>query len=272
MPTDADLVVAPYTPALEAGIVRVLNSAFPNGWGTDALWRWKHRDRPGFVDRDVLAARAGDEVVGCFHSGILPLTIDEGLALPVCFDGDLAITREFRGRGIPVDVRDASERRLFEERVPIRGGFTSLELNARLYEPYFDFIFVPTVTTEFRKVLGVGPLQPRVERLGETLLARPRLRGALARRPLVVDLEVDGIGPCHLALTGARFALNRGPAGRPDLAVRLPYAVVASLADGVSALARTLLREAARGRVRVTGLVAAGPRLLALLASLARGR
>ena len=34
-----DYTVAPYRPALGGGVVRALNAAFPNGWGTDAQWR-----------------------------------------------------------------------------------------------------------------------------------------------------------------------------------------------------------------------------------------
>ena len=266
------LPVVPYAPAIEAGIVRVLNAAFPNGWGSEQFWRWKHRDRPGFVPGDVLAAHDQGTVVGCFHSGILPLVIDPGLAVPMSFDGDFAIERAFRGSRIAPSIRDAGEPRLFEQRVPLRGGFTSVALNERLYEPIFDFVFVPGANTEYRKVLGIGPLRPRVAKLGAALLARGRVRQALARRPLVVDLHVEGLDSAHLVLTAEGFALEAGPAtARADLAVWAPYAVIASLADGTSALARTALGELARGRLRVRGLVRSAPRLAALLLSVARG-
>ena len=271
MPTRGKLTIAPYSAALEAGIVRVLNAAFPTGWGSDRLWRWKHRDRPGFVDRDVVAALDEGEVVGCFHSGVLPVTIDEGLAVPLCFDGDLAILREFRGQGIPVAARDASERRLFAERVPLRGGFTSPELNARLYEPYFDFIFVPSAGLQFRKVLGVGPLRPRVAQLGATLLARPRVRRALARRPLVVDLHVEGLDSSHLVLSAEGFELSPGLAPAAHLSCRVPYGVLASLPDGITALIKAFASAAARGQVRVRGAVRNAPRLAALLGSIVKG-
>lgn len=263
--------VVPYSSDIEAGIVRVLNAAFPNGWGSEQLWRWKHRDRPGFVPIDVLAAREGGEVVGCFHSGIFPLVIDPGLAVPMSFDGDFAIERAFRGRGIAPAIRDAGEPRLFGERVALRGGFTSPALNERLYEPIFDFIFVPAVTTEYRKVLGIGPLRPRVAQLGTALLARARVRRALARRPLTIDLHVEGLDSAHLVLAAEGFQLEAGAAaGGADLAVLAPYAVIASLADGAAALVRTAAAELARGRLRVRGVVRSGPRLGALLLSLLR--
>lgn len=106
----------------------------------------------------------------------------------------------------------------------------------------------------------------------ETLLARERVRRALAHRPLVVDLQIDGLSDCHLLLFAEGFRLDPGLADRSHLSVRAPYALVASLADGVTALVKTLLAELVRGRMRVRGIVRSGPRLAALLFSVLRGR
>jgi hypothetical protein len=256
-----------FRPSDEAEIVATLNACQRGAWGAAAHWRWKHRDRPGFVPEDVLVARAGGAVVGCFHGAVLPLKLEEGLVVPMSFDGDYAVLPEHRGRDIPAAAHDRSDERLARRGVVFRGGFTSRELNERFYHKRFGYVFVPGVTAQFRKYLGPGPLAPRVAALGERLLARPALRRALAR-PFVVDLAIEGFPPCHLEMAGTGFRLERGAAPRPDLCVWLPYALLTVFAGGERPGAAALARLILGGRLRASGLVRSAPRLAALALAL----
>jgi GNAT superfamily N-acetyltransferase len=264
--------VEPYRPALDAGVRTALDAAF-GGWGSEARWRWKQPDRPGFVPQDVWVATAGEEeVVGCYSTTVLPVRLGDGVVVPFSFDGDLAVPPAQRGRGIPAAIRDASERWAFAQRVPLRGGFTTEGLNARVYNPLYGLTFFPVATTEFRKALGLGQLRRHIALVGDRLLARSGMRAALARRPLVVNLSVDSLGDGHVVLAAEGFRLEEGTHPSADLAVRLPLVVVASGRDGnLAAMARTTVREAARGRVRIRGLIRSGPALVRLAAALIRG-
>lgn len=266
----AGYAVGPYRPELDAGVVRALKAAFPTGWGTDATWRWKQPDRPGFVPQDVWVAAAGDEVVGCYSTTIRTVSLGNGLAVPLSFDGDLAVPPAYRGRNIPAAIRDASERWAFSQRLPLRGGFTTEGLNARVYNPLYGLTFFPAATTEFRKALGLAPLRRHVEALGARVLTRASTRSVLARRPLVVNLRIDGLDDAHLVLGAEAFRLVDGRAPNAHLEVRMPPTVVASLRNGNRALAQTLARELARGRVRVRGLARSSPQLARLAATLVR--
>lgn len=266
---DPGYTVGPYRPELDAGIIRALNAAFPAGWGSEADWRWKQPDRPGFVPEDVWVAAAGNDVVGCYSTTILPVSLGHGLVVPLSFDGDLAVPPAYRGRGIPAAIRDASERWALEARVPLRGGFTTAGLNARVYNPLYGLTFFPAVTTEFRKALGLAPLRRHVEALGVRVLAAERVRSALARRPIVINLRVAGIDDAHIVLGPDAFRLVDGQATGAHFKVRVPPTVLASLRNGSKAFARTLARETARGRVRVRGLPG-GIRLARLAAALIR--
>ncbi len=266
--------VVPYRPELDAGVLHALQAAFPNGWGTAADWRWKQPGRPGFVPEDVWVAADGNEVVGCYSTTVLPVRLADGVTVPFSFDGDLAVPPASRGRGIPAAIRDASERWLFDPRAPhrvaLRGGFTTEGLNARVYHPLYGLTFVPAATTEFRKALGLAPLRPHIDAFGARVLARGRVSAALARRPLVVNLRVTGLDDAHLVLKPDAFRLEPGHAAEAYLTVQVPASVLASARTGRRAFARTLAREAARGRVRISGLVRGGPRLAALAWSVVR--
>lgn len=272
--------VVPHRPELEAGVVRALQAAFPNGWGTPADWRWKQPARPGFLPEDawVAVADGGDaagQVIGCYSTTPLPIRLGGGVEVAFSFDGDLAVTPAARGRGVPAAIRDASERWFLDPRpgrtrVALRGGFTTPGLNERVYHPLYGLTFVPNTAVEFRKTLGLAPLGRHVEQLGVRALARPRVAAALRRRPLVVNLRVDGLDDASLVLAPDGFRFTPGHAARAHLTVRLPASVLAAARGGVRALTRTLAREAARGQMRVSGLARSGPRLAALAWALAR--
>ncbi len=264
-----EIAFSSYRPGDDRAIVAVLNACQEGAWGDEALWRWKHRERPGFNPADVVVARKGGEVVGCFHGAVLELKLEEGFTVPMSYDGDFAVIPAYRGRDLAVRAHDRSGAELRARHVVFRGGFTSRELNAKLYHRRFGYVFVPGVTTQFRKYLGPGPLVPRVADLGERLLSRPALRRALSR-PLTVDLVIAGFPACHVVLTAAGFRLERGPAVRADLRARMSYLLLTSFAGGEAPGPGTLLHAIGRGELRIGGLVRSAPRLFALALALLR--
>jgi hypothetical protein len=266
-------------PAIEFGdyragdeglLVGVLNACQPGEWGDEASWAWKYRDRPGFIADDVVAARSGGKVVGCFHGAVLPLKLEEGLVVPMSFDGDYAVLPEHRGRDIPLAAHDLIDERLRARHVVFRGGFTSRELKERFYHRYFGYVFAPVVTTQYRKYLGPGPLAPRVAALGERLLDRPPVRRAL-ERGLVIDLEIPGFAASNLELSAAGFRLAHGAAAAADLRARIPYWLLTSFASGGERpRPGAILRALCGGRIRAHGLFRSAPRLIALGLALLR--
>ncbi len=267
----ADITFESYRPGDEAALVALLNAIQGDRWGDLTWWNWKHRDCPGFRADDIIVGRVAGEVVACLHATVLEVRIAPGLTLPVSFDSDLAVLPARRGQDLGARARDLSSERLRARHVVFRVGFTSRALNENYFHPRFGHVLVPGVTTQYRKHLGPGSLAPRVAELGARLVARPAVRGAL-RRPLVVDLAIGGFLPCHVVLAAHGFELVRGAAERPDLRARLPYALLASLADGGLPHPRVLLRALGRGELRVGGLLRTAPRLLALALALARSR
>ncbi|HWN83456.1 MAG TPA: GNAT family N-acetyltransferase, partial [Candidatus Udaeobacter sp.] len=181
----AEIRLRDHRPGDESVIVAVLNKVQHGAWGSEALWRWRHGGRPGFRSDEVVLAMVGDELVGSFHSAVLPMKLEDGLVVPMSFDGDYAVLPEYRKRDIVVQAHELTDERLRARQVVFRGGFTSRELNERLYHRRFGYVFVPGVTTQYRKILGPGPLAPRVTALGESICMRTAVRRALAQ-PLKV--------------------------------------------------------------------------------------
>ena len=253
-----------YVPGDEKGITAILSACHANGWGNEELWRWKHSKRPNFVSDDVTIAYVNRQMAGCFHHAVLSLRLEDGLEIPMCFEGDFAVLLEFRKLGIPLQAHDLADRRLLAAGVILRGGFTSRELNERFYHKQFGYIFAPTVTTEFRKILGLPPLQAKVRRAGERLVAVQRIRKALAIYPLLIDLVINRFPDCHLEVTDHGLELRQGFAGVPHLRLTLPYQVLVSYQIGYVSLLKEVLLNGMKGRIRVRGLLANAARWLGL--------
>jgi hypothetical protein len=190
------------------------------------------------------------------------------------FDGDYAVLPEFRKQDIAIQAHDLTDQRLRVRKVVFRGGFTSRELNERLYHRRFGHVFVPGVTTQYRKILGPGPLAPRVKALGESLGARPAVRRALSQ-PLEVAIAIPDFPPCYVVLEAHGFRLERGFAsgasdGQPDAWLRLPYSLLAALGNGGRPALGPLFRALLTGRLSFRARPSAWPRFLGLALALLR--
>jgi hypothetical protein len=247
----------------ETALVHLLNGCRGGAWGDETFWRWKHGGRPGFRPADVVVARSAGAIVGCLHSAVLDLKIEEGLTVPMSFDGDCAVLSGAHGDDIAACAHDLSGAEFRARGVVFRGGFTSREQNERFSHRRFGHVLVPGVTTQFRKYLGPGALAPRVAELGARLLARPAFRRAL-RRPFAVDLAIDGFPPCHAVLAADGFRLERGRAPGADLRARLTYLLLTEFADREFPRPGVVFHAVGRGELAVAGLLRAAPRLVAL--------
>ena len=255
--------LATYQAGDEIALAGVLNSCRSGSWGDPAYWRWKHGGRPGFRPADVLVARAGGEIAGCFHGAVFDFKIEEGLAVSMSFDGDFAALAALDGAAVAARAHDATQAELAARGVVLRGGFTTRAENASFFHPRFGYTLAPEVTIQFRKYLGPGALAPRVAELGAQLLARPAVRRAL-RRPLVIDLTIAGFPPCHAVLAAAGFRLERGAAAAADLRVRLSYLLLTAFAGRDFPHWGVFLHAMGRGELAVSGLWRSAPRLAAL--------
>jgi len=242
-----------YADGDETEITRILNACHAQAWGSERLWRWKHSRRPNFSADDVTLAVVGGQVVGCFHSAVLPLRLEEGLEVPMCFEGDFAVLPEYRKAGLPLQAHDRASRRLLDAGVILRGGFTSRELNERFYHRQFGYVFVPTVTTEFRKIIGLKPLQQKVAHLSEQLCKKERFRHMLRGIRLVMNLTIDRLPPSRLDISEHQIALREGFAPDAHMKLHIPYAVLAVSKKGLRRTFQALLSQAIRGRVRLEG-------------------
>jgi hypothetical protein len=257
--TDGDLELTSYRSGDEERIFPILAQCHPRSWGGSDLehWRWKHRDRPGFNPDDILAAWSDDHVVGCFHGAVFPLRIAPGVTVSTSYDGDYAVLPAARGNDLTGRAYAATDRELVRRGVALRGGFTSQELNERHYGKKYGYVFVPTATGHFKKFIGLGPLRIKLEALGERALARPRLRKALARRPLAVGLAIGGLPEAVLHCTEEGFTLIEAPAHEASVSVDLPYRVLATLPDGATRFVREFVRALLRRKARIRGFATA---------------
>jgi hypothetical protein len=268
-PTPENLELAAYRSGDEEQLLSILAQCHPHSWGQSDLehWRWKHWRRPDFNPEDILTARSHDRLVGCFHGAVFSLRIAPGVTVSASYDGDYAVLPEARGNDLTGRAYAATDPELAHRGVALRGGFTSKELNERHYGKKYGYVFVPTATGQFRKFIGLGPLRAKLKAVGERALTRPRLRRALARRPLSVGLAIGGLPEAILHCTEQGFALVEAPAQGASISVDLPYPVLARLPDGTTKFALEFLRAILKREARIRGMATALLRSLQIAGS-----
>lgn len=250
-----------FEPADERAIIETLASAFPRGWHGGEVWRWKHIERPGFKPSEVVTVKKGEEMAACFHGATLPFKLEPGLTVNMSFDGDFAVVPAHRGRNIPARAHDLTDRRLLAAGVALRGGFTSKALNERFYSK-FGYGFAPTSTLRFRKIIGLRPIQEKIETLGQRILAREKVRQILARKPIAVNLLIRTLPACHLLMTKEAFIVNPGTLERANMSIRAPYALIVRLTMGPWKFAASAILSLLSFKLRVRGLMRmSGPML-----------
>jgi len=256
----------------ETRIAAILNACHAKAWGNESFWRWKHSLQPDFSPEDVTVSLVDGEIVGCFHGAILPVRLEDGLDVPMCVEGDFAVLPEYRKMGLPLEAHDLADKRLLEAGVILRGGFTSQALNERFYHRQFGYIFAPTETVRFVKILGLDPLLEKVTQLSERLLKNGILSEVFKGIHLIVDVVFDQLPPAHLEMSEKSLVLVPGVAQAPHMRVRIPYGLLVHARHGLFTLFLALLRGMLSGRVQVKGLLANLSPLCRLVVRLVRKR
>jgi|HubBroStandDraft_1064217.scaffolds.fasta_scaffold00683_17 hypothetical protein len=259
-----DFQTRSYSADLEQDIVRLLRASFEGGWGNEVFWRWKHATRPGFTPQDVCVYTEAGTPVACFHVAVRPLHLAPGLDLISSVGGDFAVRPDFRGIGLPRSFFLQSARHLIEQSVVLRVGFTDSETYHRVYKPKFGHRVLRTVTAEYSKILSVRALQAKLQDFGDRLRSRPLLQRLLKRGQMTFRIAVCGFQPCDLILSPDSTYCTTELSRRPDLRLRVPYKVLASVRNGSSAALWSVAGALVSGQIRIGGV-------LRIFARLARG-
>ena len=248
----------------EVQVVEVLASCNLLDCRDQAYWRWKHLHRPGFMSWNIIKAHLGRKAIGCFHSAVLPVRIDEGLEINFCFCGDFAVLPQFRGLKLTNEAFSLIDNRLLQEGIFLRGGFSTPGKYEQVYKRFGE-VKVPVVNTEYTKTLSLRPLQEKVKEMGAKILARGRLRRAFENEPLIVNVQIGDIPRCHLELTGRGFYLCEGYSEHAHLTLLAAYSLLVALKGGSSSLLESTVLSLFKGRLRIRGLLRNLPKLLAFL-------
>ena len=166
--------------------------------------------------------------VACFHISVRSLHLLPGLDVPCSIEGDFAIRSELRGVGLPQQAYLYAAPRLADRSVVLRAGFSSPELYNRVYKRKFGHRMIPTVTTQYRKILSDRALRGKLQEFGDKLRSRPSWQRMLKHRAATIRIDVAGFQPCSLVLTHDASHCTGDLLPRPDLRLRMPYRVLAA--------------------------------------------
>jgi hypothetical protein len=249
------LEIRDYTVELEPDIVAILRASFGEKWGDGDFWRWKHSSRPGFVPADVAVFTDEGTPVACFHVSVRSLRLLPGLDVPCSIEGDFAIRSELRGVGLPQQAYLYAAPRLADRSVVLRAGFSSPELYNRVYKRKFGHRMIPTVTTQYRKILSDRALRGKLQEFGDKLRSRPSWQRMLKHSAATIRVDVAGFQPCSLVLTHDSSHCTGELLPRPDLSLRMPYRVLAAPRMRLSPAMFAAARAVFCGQVQAAGLL-----------------
>ena len=250
-----DLEIRDFAADFEAHIVRILQTSFGEKWGDRDYWRWKHVSRPGFVPADVVVFTDAGRPAACFHLSVRSLRLGPGLEISCSFEGDFAIEPRSRGAGIAQRAYLYSAQRLVDRSVILRAGFSTPELYERLYKPKFGHRMMPTVTSQYRKILSDEALRTKLREFGNELRSLSAWRRIAGRRTVAVRLAVSGFQPCTLLIAAESCKCISDVAAPADLTVTVPYLLLAAARMRRSRAVFAIARAVLRGQLRVGGLL-----------------
>jgi len=243
-----------YVQGDETQIVNVLDICGLLDSPNRSFWHWKHTYRPGFMPWNVQVAQSDKKITGCFHVAILPLKIEDKIEINFCFGGDFALLPESRGQGLPRKAMAVLDGYALEKKVLFRGGFSNMDLFEKVYKQFGD-VLIPTVNTEYSKILRIRPLQKKVKEMGTKILTRPAIKKALLQTPLVVNLNINNFPSCHLICSGQGLLLDSGHSDNYHLLVSMPYRLLVDMARGKRTLLKSMLAGSINRSFRIKGLL-----------------
>jgi hypothetical protein len=250
-----ELSLSVYSPGIDRECLAILHECFGPAWGDLERWRNKHARRPDFDGRDVYLFSVADTPAACFHLRFMDLTLEPDLVVKIGLGGDFAVRPQFRRRGLVEEAQRHFTRYFYEQGAAIRAGFTSGELHARVYRKKFGDIFVPTVTTGYRKLLDSGWLAEKLRAYAEALRTRFVMRRALRRGPLDIAITVPGYETCRLELTKNSVQLVDGASRVADMQLTIPYDVLAAVRQRGPRKVRVLFTNILAGKLRIRGMM-----------------
>jgi predicted N-acetyltransferase YhbS len=243
----------PYRAGSDAAVVGLLNDAFGD-WGNQADWRWKHLQRPGFKPSDILLYTDGDRVVGCVHLAFQNLTLEPGLVVPYCIEGDLAVHPQYRRGGLMLRARDDAKERISAGGAVLGIGFAVRSMHERVYRKAFGHTAVADGTTRYRKIVSARQLCQSLEKSGQALASRAPCLRLLREGPLRIQLRIAGFAPCQLTLSSEGARCVEGDADDCDLAIAAPYQLLTCTRGPRLEAVQAILKSVLTGQLRVRGV------------------
>jgi hypothetical protein len=189
------------------------------------------------------------------------LVLEPDLTISANFEGDYAVIANFRRRGMVEQVHEITGRELYERGAVLRCGFTTGELHARVYSKKFCHVFVPTVTTTYRKILGSAQLSAKILSYADTMRKSAVAQRILRNKALTVVLRIPRYDACAILLTHSSATLLPSFNAQADVELTLSYAILAAVRSRkqlLLALTKCLVHRNLHAR----GIVKLIPRLL----------
>lgn len=253
--TAEPLEIQNYTDGLESEILDALHAGFGRRWGTIERWRWKHRYRPGFRPADINVFMLEGQCGACFHVAVRTMCLGPNIEVGTSTEGDFVVRPQFRGRGLAQKYFRVVAPFLAQRGVVLRGGFSSPELYQRFYRRKFGHCLVGTVNAHYRKILSDVALRAKLTEFGEAVGRRRLARRVLAKRPVVIRVEIAGFEPCELVLERGACACVGAASRDVDLVLRAPYLILTAARMRPLHAFLKIGRGLISGEVRVRGVM-----------------
>ena len=233
-------------PACDA-VREMVGSAFGGSLGA-AYWDWKYQGDARHPV--VLLAESEGEVIGCRHSLVFNLRIEQGLSLAAMIGGDLVVLPEHRGHDVARRLASGGIRSALERNPEVGAyvAFTWPGLAHHLTGPLVGIAPVPSSTRRWSKILG---WERRIDHLQASgFFDRAGDKDGVTGCNHIMQLEIEGAPPLWVEVRRGTIFVSASPPGSQEIKVSLRR-------DGIEALksrsVARLLATVARGGVRIWG-------------------
>lgn len=204
----------------EKVIKRLIENAFKD-FLSGKYWDWKYKLNPNFDPSLVAVAEKNGKVIGCSHWLLRKLRISGSVEVEAFLGGDIAVSPEYRGRGIGRSLLlfFRSSEAIRNKGAVLTYTFVNPTLEKTVHEQVVPYIPAPTTTISYFKLLSWGKLRNRVEGVNEKIKNEKERLEKLSSVDLKILFQLSNVPQLFLELNRNGIKVSDGDPRSADVVV-----------------------------------------------------
>jgi predicted N-acetyltransferase YhbS len=242
-------------------VMKLVKNAFPDCLSGD-YWGWKYQSNPNFDPSLVVVAEKDGKVVGCNHWLVRDFKLSADLKVNAVLGADVVVTPEHRGQGVgKALLKFFRTSTAFKKKdVIFIYMFADPEIHRNLYRPAVGYVFAPSSTLTFTKVLNPQRIKDKFQLINQAIQSRSDLLERINGLDIQILFRLRGAPTFSVDVSSNHVEFDEGELQSADVIVEGEFPVFSAAVEGrigLGALTKLLLFRKLRvkkGKLKIVKL------------------